>query len=178
MKGHGKRRQWAGAAARSLAVAGVLAVSAATIVSAGGTTAWATAPRPAGRSPSTIARMVCQRKAAGEIAQVLGTKAVVSPPTWTDHQYSCGYEYPEGTMVLSVKELSSWDQTYSYFDRLATTLHKTMPIAGLGQGAFRVRDGSIVVRKDWKVLLVNTSGIHGKVGSPPSTQSDPRLLER
>ena len=53
-------------------------------------------------------------------------------------------------MVLSVKELSSWTQTYAYFDELAETLHKTAPVPGLGQGAFVVRDGSVVVRKDWR----------------------------
>jgi len=34
-------------------------------------------------------------------------------------------------MVLSVKELSSWTQTYAYFDELAETLHKD----GSGQRA-------------------------------------------
>jgi hypothetical protein len=70
-------------------------------------------------------------------------------------------------MVLSVKELSSWPQTYGYFDQLATALHKTTPISRLGQGAFITRNGSVVVRKDWKILLVDISGVRGKVGSPP-----------
>jgi hypothetical protein len=99
---------------------------------------------------------------------VLGARASVATPTWADHLYSCRYQYSQGTMVLSVKELSSWAQTYAYFGGLARTLHKKIPIAGLGQGAFRVRDGSVVVRKDWKILLVDTSGLHGNIGSPPS----------
>lgn len=146
-----------------------------TAMSLDGAAASAEAPKPAGTSPSAIARMVCQEKASGELAQVLGVKATVSTPTWADHLYSCGYRYDIGTMVLSVKELSSWHQTYAYFDKLAKTLHETIPIHGLGQGAFRVRDGSIVVRKDWKILLVDTSGLHGKIGSPPSTQSEVAL---
>jgi hypothetical protein len=152
----------------------VIAVFFAT-VSFGGATASAEAPKPAGKSPSEIARMVCQKKASGEIAQVLGVKATVSTPTWADDLYSCGYEYKQGRMILSVKELSSWSQTYAYFDKLAKTLHKTMPILGLGQGAFRVRDGSIVVRKDWKILLVDTSGLHAQIGSPPNTRSEVAL---
>ena len=99
----------------------------------------AESPKPAGKSPSAIARMVCAKEAAGEIAQVVGAKASVTAPTWADHLYSCGYHYREGTMVLSVKELSSWTQTYAYFDELAGTLHKTAPVKGLGQGAFVVR---------------------------------------
>ena len=128
----------------------------------------AESPLPAGKSPSAIARMVCAKEAAGEIAQVVGARAAVTSPTWTDHLYSCRYRYREGTMVLSVKELSSWTQTYAYFDELAETLHKTTPVKGLGQSAFVVGDGSVVVRKDWKILLVDISGLHGMVGSPPN----------
>jgi soluble P-type ATPase len=124
-------------------------------------------PQPAGRSPSAISRMVCTPKTAAEIAHVMGTDASVAAPAWADHRYSCGYRYRQGTMVLSVKELSSWPQTYADFGQLARTLHKTTPIARLGQGAFIARDGSVVVRKDWKILQVDISGIHGNVGSPP-----------
>ena len=130
----------------------------------------AESPKPAGKSPSAIARMICAEEAAGEIAQVVAAKAAVTPPTWADHLYSCGYHYSEGTMVLSVKELSSWTQTYAYFDELAKTLHKTTAVKGLGQGAFVAGDGSVVVRKDWKILLVDIYGLHGMVGSPPSSR--------
>ena len=130
----------------------------------------AESPKPAGKSPSAISRMICAKEAAGEIAQVVAAKASVTAPTWADHLYSCGYHYREGTMVLSVKELSSWTQTYAYFDELAEKLHKTAPVRGLGQGAFVVSDGSVVVRKDWKILLVDISGLHGMVGSPPSSR--------
>lgn len=125
-------------------------------------------PQPASRRPSSIAKEVCQPKAANLIHDVLGEAAKVSTPTWRNHLYTCDYGYPNGTMVLSVKELSSWSQTYGYFDRLGTTLHRTIPIVGLGQGAFRVRDGSIVVRKDWKVLLVNVVGLPRQFGRPPA----------
>jgi hypothetical protein len=94
----------------------------------------------------------------------------VTAPTWSDHVYSCGYRYREGTMVLSVKELSSWPQTYAYFDQLAQTLHQTAPVKGLGQGAFVAGAGSVVVRKDWKILVVDISGLHGMVGSPPASR--------
>ena len=149
-----------------------LAVLAVVLGSAGcgSVNASAESPRPAGASPSAIARMVCTEKSAAEIAQVVAAKAAVTAPTWADHLYSCGYHYREGTMVLSVKELSSWTQTYAYFDELAKTLHKTAAVQGLGQGAFVVSDGSVVVRKDWKILLVDISGLHGMVGSPPNSR--------
>jgi hypothetical protein len=140
------------------------------IAGCGSVNASAGSPQSAGKSPSAIARMVCTEKTAGEIAQVVAAKASVTAPTWADHLYSCGYHYTEGTMVLSVKELSSWTQTYAYFDELAGTLHKTVPVQGLGQGAFVVGDGSVVVRKDWKILLVDISRLHGMVGSPPNSR--------
>src|ERR1700745_2818378 len=114
----------------------------------------AESPKPAGKSPSAISRMVCAEEAAGEIAQVVAAKAAVTAPTWADHLYSCGYRYSVGTMGLSVKELSSWTQTYAYFDKLAETLHKTAPVKGLGQGAFVAGDGSGVVRKDSEIRFV------------------------
>ena len=114
-------------------------------------------PLPAGRTPSTIATMICRPKARQEIASVVGEFARVSRPTWTDHLYSCQYKYPTGSFVLSVKELSSWTQTRSYFRTLAKQMGDSKTIYGLGQAAIKTRDGSIVVRKDWKVLLVNFS---------------------
>lgn len=133
-------------------------------------------PQPAGVAPSRISRQVCSKEASGDVARVLNARASVSTPTWAGHLYSCGYRYRMGTVVLSVKELSSWSQTYAYVGKLATTLHKTRNIPGLGQGAFEVRDGSVVVRKDWKVLLVNIAGLHGDIGSPPGSPGQTALV--
>jgi hypothetical protein len=126
------------------------------------------APLPAGSRPSSIAREVCQPKAQNLIQDAIGEAANVSTPTWTDHLYACNYRYAAGTMVLSVRELSSWRQTLDYFNRLGTALHKKNSIYQLGQGAFQVRNGSVVVRKDWKVLLVNVAALPREFGSPPA----------
>jgi hypothetical protein len=122
------------------------------------TTSDSEAPLPAGPHPSKIAQMVCQSEARADIASALGETATVSSPTWRDHVYSCDYRYRTGSMKLSIKELSSWTQTTDYFNGLATELGKTRVLQGLGQGAFQTTDGSVVVRKDWKVLLVDSSG--------------------
>jgi hypothetical protein len=129
-------------------------------------------PLPAGPVPSEIALMVCQSKAASEIQEVLGEKAVVTDRTWINHLYTCDYRFKSGTLVLSVKELSSWAQTLAYFNTLAVTLKKTSTQYNLGQGAFQVRNGSVVVRKDWKVLLVNVAGLPSEFGEPPTTSAD------
>jgi hypothetical protein len=116
--------------------------------------------------------MVCADEARSDIASALGEKAAVSEPTWQDHLYSCRYTYPTGSFVLSVKELSSWAQTYAYFRMLGTELASTRTLQGLGQGAFQTTDGSVVVRKDWKVLVVDSSGLPAQFGLPPTSSGD------
>jgi hypothetical protein len=130
------------------------------------------APKPAGMNPSEIARMVCAPKAQGEIERVLGVRAHVALPTWVDHLYSCRYEYPSGAFVLSVKELSSWSQTYAYFHSLGQSMGDTGSLGNLGQGAFTTSDGSVVVRKDWKVLLVDIAPLPRQFGKPPTSKAD------
>jgi hypothetical protein len=129
-------------------------------------------PLPAGRYPSKISRMVCSQKAAREVSEVLGVSANVEPPTWEKHLYSCRYAYPNGSLVLSVKELSSWGQTLSYFHGLGARLGDRRRLGNLGQGAFQTANGSTVVRKDWKVLLVDISRLPAQFGVPATSRSD------
>jgi hypothetical protein len=135
-------------------------------------TATTEAPEPAGKKPSAISKEVCSSDAQGEIKRVLGVTAHVVTPIWVDHLYSCRYRYPNGTFVLSVKELSSWSQTYAYFDSLGHAMGNTGALGNLGQGAFTTSDGSVVVRKDWKVLLVNIAPLPGQFGKPPTSKAD------
>lgn len=129
--------------------------------------------RPAGINPSKSARMVCEAEAQKEIAMSLGaTPTMVTPPTWVDHVFSCEYVYPSGTLSLSVKELDSTDQTKRYFDRLGVQLGRRAGSIAIGQGAFLTSDGSLVVRKDWKVLTVDVSKLPVKFGEPPFSHKD------
>jgi hypothetical protein len=129
-------------------------------------------PLPAGARPSKIATMVCAAKAQHEIAEVLGVSASVSRPTWVDHLYSCRYRYRRGSLALSVKELSSWSQTSAYFRALGSRLGDRGALGNLGQGAFATSGGSVVVRKDWKVLLVDVSGLPAELGKPPTASPE------
>lgn len=140
----------------------------------GTTTATKTAakPLPAGPYPSAISKEVCAKDAQGEIAEALGEKAVVSPPTWVAHKYSCNYVYPTGTMRVSVKELSSWKQTLAYFHQVGQIGGVKRHLANLGQGAFQVDNGSVAVRKDWKVLYVDITGLPPQFGKPPTSSGD------
>ena len=129
-------------------------------------------PLPAGSKPSEIARMVCTREAQREIAETLGVRASVSTPTWVGHTYSCRYRYPDGAFVLTVKELSSWPQTLAYFTAIGRHQGRTASVANLGQGAFQTDNGSTIVRKDWKILTVDISGLPAQFGKPPTSRGD------
>jgi hypothetical protein len=145
------------------------------IVSVGGPAAFAAAkraPLPAGPHPSEIAKEPCQDDAQHELATVLGLKGTVGTRTWLSHRYSCPYVYPDGKFVLSVQELSSWKQTFAYYRSLGHQLGRVRSLANLGQGAFQTTDGSVVVRKDWKVLLVNVAGLPAQFAVPPDSPKD------
>lgn len=162
----------------------VIAVAALAVIGAGcssstpnasrSTTATTVGPLPAGSTPSPLAVQICATQARVDIASSLGETATISTPTWSaaQHLYSCDYRYSSGSFTLSMKELSSWPQTYAYYDSLQTQLGKAMPLQNLGQGAFQTTDGSVVVRKDWKVLLVDSSGLPAQFGVPPTPSKD------
>ncbi len=139
--------------------------------SATGTTK-TTVPLPAGRYPSAVSKMVCRTEAAHDVGLALGETASVTSPTWVEHLYTCQYAYHSGTLTLSVKELSSWPETLAYFHGLGNQLGVTRTLSNLGQGAFQTTNGSVVVRKDWKVLLVDPTGLPAQFGNPPTTSGD------
>ena len=132
------------------------------------------AAQPARATPSASAKMICAHKTQTEIAAVLGvhtTQPVI--PTWTNHLYACRYTYHHAFMVLSVKELSNKTQTVGYFTSLAHRLGQTGRPQPLDRGAFfTTRNLSAVVRKDYKVLLVNITGLPAHFGVPPQTRAD------
>jgi len=118
--------------------------------------------------------MICESEAVNDIAAVIGIKTTsISKPTWTDQVYSCDYVYPKNAkMTLKVKELSSVDETSAYYDQLANELGKKQDLQGLGEGAFSTKSGSVVTRKDYKVLVVDTSGLPKEFGVPPDTREN------
>jgi len=121
---------------------------------------------PAGINPSTSAKMVCTTEAQGDMADALGMPATrVTPPTWKDHIYSCTYVYPKGSFVLSVKELVSEKTTTDFFNAEKQKLGVKENLFGLGQGAFIATNDDVVVRKDYKVLLVDVKNVPKGTGT-------------
>lgn len=125
-----------------------------------------TVPLPAGKYPSKISKMVCSAKAGHDIGGAVGAKATIEDITWVQHRYSCQYHFSTGSMTLSVQEVSSWPETTDYFTALANSMGVAQQIYGLGQGAFQATNGSVVVRKDWKILVVDPTGLPAQLGKP------------
>ena len=127
------------------------------------------------QAPTTATAMICRTEAVQEIDAVVGVKATVSSPAWSDHVYSCTYKYPSGSMQLSVKELPDLAQTDAYYHQLGVRRGDTGTVPYVGQGAFHTTNGSVVVRKDSKVLLVNVTGLPAQFGEPPTTSGNVAL---
>jgi hypothetical protein len=118
-------------------------------------------------NPSTSAKMICANEAREEIGATIGREpSRITKPHWdrAHHIYSCTYVFPRGKFTLSVKEMSSGTETTKYFDSVIAKYGKTQDLKGLGQGAWVLKNGDVVVRKDYKVLLVDTAGIPSGVG--------------
>ncbi len=124
--------------------------------------------------PSVSAKMICATEAQKEIYDSATGVKTVTPvkPTWVDHIYSCDYVYPGGAkMRLSVKEMSSAAETTTYYDSLATKLHRANTPVSVA-GAFQTGNGSVVVRKDFKVLLIDVSKLPAQFGVPTESRGD------
>ncbi len=169
------RTRWAGLLAVAIATSACGGATASNPPSTASTAraVTSTVPLPPGKNPSEISKMVCAHKAESDVAQVLGEKALaITTPSWVRDLYSCKFLYTGGALRLSVKELSSWSQTVAYFHGLGNRLGVALPLSNLGQGAFQARDGDVVVRKDWKVLLVDITGLPAQFGKPPTPRGD------
>ena len=118
--------------------------------------------------------MICARETQKEIAGTIGvrtTQPVI--PTWISHLYSCRYTYHNSFMVLSVKELSNQTQTDAYFTSIAHRLGQSQRPSPIYRGAFfTTTNRSAVVRKDYKVLLVNITGLPAHFGAPAENRAD------
>jgi hypothetical protein len=130
---------------------------------------------PAGSQPSASSKMVCSKEARIDIASSLGLQAKVSIPTWVGDVYSCKYVYPTGTITLSVKEHTNAADTTATYKSFETKLGRRPEIVTFGQGAFITTNGSVIVRKDFKVLDVDVSQIPEKFGAPLQNRADVAL---
>jgi hypothetical protein len=143
----------------------------------GGPSADASAPVAGG--PSEQARMVCEDEAQEDIALMLGvTPQEVGPPTTTNNTFACRYTYPDGAVDLSVQDLPDGAATTAAYQALATKLgHATdVDLDTAAAKAFTTTGGSVVLRKDDKVMLVDVTPLPAMFGRPPVPKANAALL--
>lgn len=154
---------------RLLPLALVLALSAcsATAPSAPGPTpSSATGPATAGAGPDALTKMICEDEVHTELAGFLGVDTVEPPrPTWVPPVFTCVYAYADGRFTMTVWEQPDKAATEAYFKSKSDG---GTVLRGLGEAAATLPDGSVVLRKDTKVLLVDVSTLPKQFGQPPS----------
>ncbi len=128
----------------------------------------ASATDASGGQPSALATMICAEEAQADLSANLGVRVTVPVlPTWKDHLFSCEYRSGGGSFTLSVKELPDAATATHYFHQMATKFGKVPPPLRIGDEAFAAKNGSVVVRKDRKVLLVDVTKLPWAFGKPP-----------
>lgn len=133
----------------------------------------AAAAERSGDKPSVSAQMICADEAQREIQSALGVRPPRAPvSTWADHLYTCRYVYPDGVLVLSVKELPDAAATTAYYGAVRQRHSGGGDVPGLGQAAYIAPGGSVLVRKDFKVLWIDVSGLPARFGQPAMSSGD------
>ena len=115
--------------------------------------------------PATV--MVCGDEGQREIAQAMKLKTVQAVrSTWKSRLYSCQYQYRDGSIGVSVKELENDEETTKYFAAMQKKHGKRASFSGVGDAGYITKNGSVVLRKDSNVLFVDVSKLPEKFGNP------------
>jgi hypothetical protein len=128
-------------------------------------------------TPSPQAEMVCAPEAQQDIQDLIGVvPTAVGPIQYANHTSTCRYAYPNGAFTLVVQDLPNDITTTKTYEALAGKLGKIDSIDLPDAQAFTTNDGSIVLRRDTKVMLVDVTQLPGTFGSPPSPRGDAARL--
>ena len=88
--------------------------------------------------------------------------------------YACQYEYADGVISLSLKELPDAAATTKYFEGMAKDRGQPAGGISLGEGAFATPT-ELVMRKDFMVLDIDVSDLPARFGQPERSPSDVKL---
>lgn len=127
----------------------------------------------ASSAPSAAARMICSTEIRKDIGTVLALKSVPSATSnWSGHVYTCTYQLPMGTFVLSVKESADPRSAKAYADALRTRLGRTHSLAGLTNLAFATSTGTVALVKDNDTLQVDATRLPAEFGGQQQKRTD------
>jgi hypothetical protein len=128
-------------------------------------------------APSEQAEMVCAPEAQEDIQDLVGVVPTkVGPIQYADHTTTCRYAYADGAFTLVVEDLPNDITTTRTYEALAAKLGRVEKIDLPDAEAFSTTDGSIVLRRDFKVMLVDVTQLPATFGSPPSPRADAARL--
>jgi hypothetical protein len=126
-----------------------------------------------GDVPSVTAKMVCGPDIQASVAQALSLTSLRPPkPTWQDSLYSCTYQLPVGPMTLSVKQLANNAAAKVYFAGVRASFGPTTTMIGLGEQSYGTANGIVVVVKDDKTLVVDTTKLPVVFGTQGQKRTD------
>jgi hypothetical protein len=127
--------------------------------------------------PSPQAEMVCLPEAQQDIQDLIGVvPTAVGPIQYANHTSTCRYAYANGAFTLVVQDLPNDITTARTYETLAAKLGRVEKIDLPDAEAFTTNDGSIVLRRDTKVMLVDVAQLPGTFGNPPSPRADAARL--
>ncbi len=128
-------------------------------------------------TPSPQAEMVCQPEAQQDIQDLIGVVPTkVGPVQYANHTTTCRYAYANGSFTLVVQDLPNDITTTRTYEALAGKLGKVDNIDLPDAEAFTTTDGSVVMRRDTKVMLVDVTQLPATFGNPPSPRGDAARL--
>lgn len=123
-----------------------------------------------GAEPSDSATMVCGPEIRTSIATALSLPHDPTPTsTWVDHLFTCTYTLPEGSLVLSVKELPDAAAAGRFYTQTRGQLGAGQ---SLGSAGFQSNDGVVLTVKDNKVLEVDARKLPVTVGPDGVARND------
>jgi hypothetical protein len=128
-------------------------------------------------TPSPQAEMVCAPEAQQDIQDLIGVvPTAVGPIQYANHTSTCRYAYANGAFTLVVQDLPNDITTTRTYEALAGKLGRVEKIDLPDAEAYTTNDGSIVLRRDTKVMLVDVTQLPGTFGNPPSPRGDAARL--
>lgn len=111
-------------------------------------------------APGKAAREICEPMVRQAVEFEVGAALQRDPVSAVvDDTFSCRYEFSDGAIDMSVRDLHRRPAAQTYFDQLRSGAGSAELLPGLGDAAFLRPDGSLELIKDAMVLTIDVSGL-------------------
>jgi hypothetical protein len=111
-------------------------------------------------TPGKAAREICEPMVREAVEFEVGSPlSQVPKPAVVDDTFTCLYEFADGAIDMSVRDLRERPDARSYFGQLRTSAGTVELLPGLGDDAFLRQDATLVLIKDAMVLTIDMTGL-------------------